>query len=169
MRTRRAHGRQGRRLAAVVVSVMLLLAAGCASTPPAPGHAVPELRGTLTRVDQAIVDHRPRQARHQLRQLIRTTVDARDAGRLDSAQADAVLAAAAGLLSDLPRARPEPPPAPEPEPTPEPTAPEPDDHKDQEHKEPKEPKEPKEHGHGHAYGHQDEGHGDHDEDSDEDD
>jgi hypothetical protein len=145
-------GGPGRRLAAVTVSLMLLLGAGCASAPP-PGQAVPELRNALSQVDRAIVDHRPGQARRQLRRLIHTTVEARDAGRLDSTQADAVLAAAAGLLSTLPRPRPRPEPTPT-TPQPEPSTAQPEEgHQG--------------HGHGGEDGHEDEGDGDHGGESDE--
>ena len=149
-----------RRLAAVTVSLMLLLGAGCAGPPP-PGQAVPSLQNSLSQVDQAIVDHRPGQARRQLKRLIQTTVEARDAGRLDSSQADPVLAAAASLLSALPRPRPRPEPTPttpapepQPEPKPQPSTAQPDEgHQG--------------HGHGVEGGNEDEGNGDHGGESDE--
>ena len=149
------HTGPGRRLVAAAV-VLLLLSAGCGSTTP-PAQEVPELDSALSQVDRAIVGHRPVQARRQLRQLIRTTVEARDAGRLDSAQADDVLAAAAGLLAALPRPRPRPEPAPTtplppPEPEPRTAAP----HGDHEG-----------HGHGGENGNQDEGNRDHGGQSDE--
>lgn len=119
MSPRTTRGRLGQRLTVAAVILALGLSAGCAGTPPPPGQAVPELSRVLSHVDRAVVAHEPGQARRQLRELIRTAVAARDAGRLDSTQADAVLAAAAGLLSALPRPRPRP------EPTPAPPAPRP--------------------------------------------
>ena len=144
----------GRRLATAVG--VLLLSAGCANT-DAPVQAVPELHTSLSQVDRAIVQHRPGQARRQLKQLIRTTVQAQDAGRLDSAQADAVLAAAAGLLNALPRPEPRPQPVPT-TPAPQPSTPAPEgNHEGHGHG----------HGHGEGHGNLCEGHRNHGRDSDE--
>lgn len=140
----------GRRLTAAAAVLTLLLAAGCAGSEPPPAQAVPELHGALSKVDQAIVGHRPGQARRQLRQLIKTTVAARDAGRLDPTQADAVLAAAASLLNALPQPQPKPEPAPKPTPQPKPKKTKPHKH----HKGPG-------HGHDEGHGNQDEGNGGH--------
>ncbi len=94
--------RLGRSL--VGAAMTLLLVAGCADQ-PSPADAVPRLGRTLSEVDRAIVEQRFRQARTSLNELVRATVTAREAGDLESAEADAILASAARLLSALPRRR----------------------------------------------------------------
>jgi hypothetical protein len=96
-------------VASVLASVVLLTA--CGSESPAPAEQVPGLADRLAQVDRAIVAGRYPVARAQLEELIDSTLAARGRGRLDPAQADRVLAAAAALLSALPQPSPEPPPA----------------------------------------------------------
>ena len=116
-----ATSRSGVRLrAAATVCSALVLAAGCAGD-ASPADAVPELRTRLSAVDQAIADHEFGQARREIQRLVRETVSARQNGDLDPDAAEPILAAAAGLVSALPRRQNSSQPA-SPQPQPEPDA-----------------------------------------------
>src|SRR5690606_32201209 len=75
--------------------------AGCTGRAPA-REAVPGVAETLARVDRAIEQGRFAQAHADLDELIATVVAARDGGALEARRAEAILAAAAELLSALP-------------------------------------------------------------------
>lgn len=83
----------------------LLLTTGCGGAPAAPVDEVPQLADRLARVDSAVAEHRYARARRRLNDLVDTTVAAREAGELEPEQADQVLAAAAHLMSALPKRR----------------------------------------------------------------
>ena len=93
------------RRSATAACAVLMLLSGCGGDPPTPADAVPELAETLSSIDDALADHRYAKARGSLKQLVQTTVDAREAGELEPDQADRVLSAAARLLSALPAPR----------------------------------------------------------------
>jgi uncharacterized membrane protein YgcG len=99
------------RMAVTVAALLVLLATGCGDT-STPAKTVPELRSGLSRLDHALVGRHYVVARKQLDQLVRTTVTARRAGDLEAEQADQILAAAAALLSAMPKPQPSPERAP---------------------------------------------------------
>jgi outer membrane biosynthesis protein TonB len=110
LRRLRRHVLPRRRTGPVVTVVAVLVLAGCGGdSASTPAEAVPELGQTLGEVDDALADRRFRQARRHLHALVATTVEARDAGALEAAEADRILAAVARLLSELPEPRPAPP------------------------------------------------------------
>lgn len=86
----------------------VLVVSGCGGA--APSDDVPELSDELSRVDTAIAEREYRKARRHLNDLVRTTVESRESGDLGTDQADRILAAAARLMSALPRSRPKPAP-----------------------------------------------------------
>ena len=90
---------------ALVLAGVLAAAAGCARATP-PGETVPDLRAHLGQIDRALAERRYDVARTSLEALVRTTTDARAAGRLGPEQADRILAAAARLAADLPASTP---------------------------------------------------------------
>jgi hypothetical protein len=94
------------RRAGLLATGVLVLVTGCVAGSSAPADEVPALADTLASVDQAIADHSYQRARAHLEDLVDTTADAREAGDLEPEQADAVLAAAARLLSALPEPSP---------------------------------------------------------------
>ena len=102
-----------RRLAALALTGMLL--AGCGSE-TAPADSAPELAEQLTRIDRAVAAGDEARIRQRVEALVTATESARDAGRLDDAQADRILAAADALLARLPAEEPEPEPRPSPSP-----------------------------------------------------
>lgn len=114
-----------RRLVAVVVAPTLLTLGGCGGTPDSPADAVPELASTLGRVDDALAAGRTQAARRQLEALTEATIEARDVGDLEEAEADRILAAATRLLALLPEPTPEPEPDSGSDSEPEPTTPSP--------------------------------------------
>lgn len=118
-----------RRLVALVVAPTLLVLGGCGGTPESPADAVPELTTTLERVDDALAAGRTEAARRQLEALTSATIEARDVGDLEEAEADRILAAATRLLALLPKPEPEPEPA-TPSPAPEDEEQEPDEESD---------------------------------------
>lgn len=118
---------------AAAIGCVVALVAGCGSSTPA-SEAVPGLETRLSAVDRAIADHDFDQARRQIQRLVSMTVAARDAGDLDSDQADPILAAAASLTTALPRRhQPNRPPSPQPDVTA--PQPEPDQHEGTTHEE----------------------------------
>ena len=78
-----------------------LLVAGCAAE-ATPADRVPAIDQGLARVDEAIVAGHHDQARKRLDHLIAVTTDAREAGTLEAADADRIVAAAVALMSALP-------------------------------------------------------------------
>lgn len=111
-----------RRLGLVAATGVLL--AGCGSS-SAPSDAVPALGDSLDRVDDAIVDGRYDDARTELDELVGTTTSAREAGDLESSEAERILASAAEVMSALPAEEAEEPEDPEPSEPAEPAEPEP--------------------------------------------
>ncbi|MBE1603348.1 hypothetical protein [Actinopolymorpha pittospori] len=87
------------------LGLSLLLVAGCSGA-SAPAEAVPALGSILGRVDRAIAGKQFDQARQELDRLVQTTLEAREAGDLDSAQAEPILAAVISLTTKLPRPQP---------------------------------------------------------------
>lgn len=82
----------------------LVLLAGCGDGEPTSTAAqtVPSLATRLEKVDDLVVDRRWSAARAELRGIIATANDAREAGDLDVAAADRVVASAQRLLAALP-------------------------------------------------------------------
>lgn len=116
-------------LIALLLAGLLGLGAGCGAKEQSALDRVPALSARLAGIDDAVADRRYRAAREGIDDLVEVTVAARDAGDLDAAAADRILAAAAQLLSALPAqvATPSPTPsaapttrAPAPKPKPEP-------------------------------------------------
>lgn len=120
--------RTGRRGAAALLTCALLLT-GCGGDPSTPAESVPELGEKLSDIDDAVVAERYGQAQRHLDELVKVTVAARDAGDLEDAQADRVLAAAARLLAALPEAPTAPTPSVAPTPTPSPSPAQPEEDK----------------------------------------
>ena len=121
----RPRGNPARRLAALVLTAVLLVA-GCGGE-AAPADAAPELADQLARIDRAVTTGDDALIRQRVESLVTATETARDAGRIDDAQADRILSAAEDLLSRLPAEEPasEPPSPPASSPTTE--TPEPPD------------------------------------------
>lgn len=97
------------RLEKVVAGVALVVVtAGCGAGARALSAAdqVPGLAAGLERVDHALAAHRFDEARRQLRELKSEVVDARNAGKLDDADAQRSLTAIANLMRMLPAASP---------------------------------------------------------------
>lgn len=109
------------------VGLVLVFAAGCGGSTP-PGDTVPELATRLSAVDRTIADHEFVKARRQIQRLVKATVAARERGELEPEAAEPILAAAASLVSALPRQQDRPEPtSPQPEPdTDDAQSPEPD-------------------------------------------
>jgi hypothetical protein len=111
------------------VLTAVLLVAGCGGE-AAPADSAPELADQLARIDRAVTTGDDALIRQRVESLVTATVTARDAGRIDDAQADRILSAAEDLLSRLPAEEPasEPPSPPASSPTTEtPETPEPPD------------------------------------------
>jgi hypothetical protein len=118
-----------RRLAALALTAVLLVA-GCGDE-TAPGDAAPELADQLTRIDRAVAAGDEAVIRQRVESLVAATEAARDAGRIDDAQADRILTAADELQDRLPAEQPEPKPSPSsPSTSAPPPAPEPDEDED---------------------------------------
>ena len=132
-----------RRLAALALTAALLVA-GCGDE-TAPGDAAPELADQLARIDRAVAAGDEAVIRQRVESLVAATEAARDAGRIDDAQADRILTAAEELQDRLPAEQPEPKPSPSspstsaPPPAPEPDEDE-DDHEDDDEDQKKPPK-----------------------------
>lgn len=92
----------------------LVLLAGCGDGEPTSTAAetVPSLATRLEKVDDLVVDRRWSAARAELRGIIATANDAREAGDLDVAAADRVVASAQRLLAALPTPAPTTTPTP---------------------------------------------------------
>lgn len=121
----RTTGNPARRLAALVLTAVLLVA-GCGGE-AAPADSAPELADQLARIDRAVTAGDDALTRQRVESLVTATETARDAGRIDDTQADRILSAAEDLLSRLPAEEPtsEPPSPPASSPTTE--TPEPPD------------------------------------------
>jgi hypothetical protein len=134
-----------RRLPALALSAVLLVG-GCGDE-TAPGDSAPELADQLTRIDRAVTVGDEAVIRQRVESLVAATEAAREAGRIDDAQADRILTAADELLNRLPAEEPEPKPSPSPSTSaPAPASPEPDedDHEDdEEEKKPPKPEQGK--------------------------
>ena len=102
---RLVHGLQQHWVRVAGLGLSLLLVAGCGGTNAA-AEAVPELDSILGRVDRAIAGKQFEQARRELDRLVQTTLAAREAGDLNSAQAEPILAAVISLTAKLPRTQP---------------------------------------------------------------
>lgn len=85
----------------------LLMVPGCGDA-TSPAEAVPELGSALARVDRALANGDLVRAQRRLDRLVRVTVTARRSGDLETAESDAILAAAASLAAHLPRGGPLP-------------------------------------------------------------
>ena len=114
-----------RRILVPTMVALALLLGGC-GTDTAPSSAVPELAERLDAVDAAVVADDPDRIRTTARRLIATAEDAGESGELDATQVESIVAAAEGLLAELPAKidPPEPSPtttSPTPTPTPSPT------------------------------------------------
>jgi len=99
-----------RLLVAAVAVPLLLVTAGCGSAEQSAADQVPALSARLDSIDAAVAAHRYRAARDRIGELVDATVSARDAGDLDRAAADNILASAAQLLASLPVVTPTPSP-----------------------------------------------------------
>lgn len=99
---RLVHGFQQHWVPVAGLGLSLLLVAGCGGA-SAPAEAVPALGSILSGVDRAIVGKQFDQARRELDRLVQTTLAAREAGDIDSAQAEPILAAVISLTAKLPR------------------------------------------------------------------
>lgn len=155
-------GKGVRRLAALALSAVLLLA-GCGDE-AAPGDAAPELADQLTRIDRAVTSGDEAVIQQRVESLVAATEEARDAGRIDDAQADRILTAADELLDQLPAEEPEPKPSPSSPSTsaPPPASPEPDEDEDDHEGDDEEKKPPKPGGKGgHEKPKKGKGHGKH--------
>lgn len=95
-----SHGRRRPSLAGPLVAGLVLVA-GCGGS-TAPAEDVPALAPALARIDDAVVAGRYDAAREHVDELVATTTQARDDGRLETSEADRILAAAARLVSALP-------------------------------------------------------------------
>lgn len=95
--------RHGIHLAGLGLS--LLLATGCGGA-GAPAETVPELDSILGRVDRALAAKQFDQARTELDRLVQVTIAAHEAGDLDSAQTEPILAAVTSLTARFPRLQP---------------------------------------------------------------
>jgi hypothetical protein len=134
-----------RRLSALACAAVLLTGCGGEATPV---DAAPELAEQLARVDQAVTTGDEVRIRDRVESLVDATERAREAGRLDDAQADRILAAADALLARVPEEpAPKPPTSPTPSPTsspaPPPTPEEDDEQEEREGHEEHHEKEPK--------------------------
>ncbi|MGW5366165.1 hypothetical protein [Actinopolymorpha pittospori] len=103
---RLVHGPQQHWVRVAGLGLSLLLVAGCGGA-SAPAEAVPALDSILGRVDRAVAGKQFDQARRELDRLVEATLAAREAGDLDSAQAQPILAAVISLTAQLPRTQPE--------------------------------------------------------------
>lgn len=112
-------------LAALGLVLALVVTSGCGSAEQSALDQVPALSARLDRIDAAVADRRFGAARDRIDDLVSATVQARDAGDLDTAAADRILAAAAQLLSALPTPVRTPTPTPSAAPTTRAPAPEP--------------------------------------------
>ena len=92
--------RPARSLAALLTAGVLLLATGCGSE-TSPADDVPALATSLDAVDEAVVSGDDKAVRDAVAELTAVTERARDAGDLDAAAADRILAAAEALLAAL--------------------------------------------------------------------
>jgi hypothetical protein len=108
---------------ALILAATLL--AGCGGETP-PAEAAPELADQLALVDRAVGSGDEMAIRRRVDSLVAATESARDAGRIDEAQADRILAAADALLARLPAPQQEPEPS-APSPTPSATPPPPEE------------------------------------------
>jgi len=106
-------------LGVVTLLAVGTIAAACGGDAP-PAESVPHLADRLERVDEAIADDRPGQARRAVEALVDEATAARMRDDLTAEQADAILRAAARLLDRLPTT---PDPSPEPTEPVEPTSP----------------------------------------------
>jgi hypothetical protein len=86
---------------AVGVAAVVLSAGGCGGGQPAPVDQQPKLAGLLTDVDDEITAGHFVRARQSLNALVTATESARGTGALDMTSAERVLAAAAGLKTQL--------------------------------------------------------------------
>jgi hypothetical protein len=109
----------------VALILAATLIAGCGGETP-PAEAAPELADQLALVDRAVGSGDEMAIRRRLDSLVTATESARDAGRIDEAQADRILAAADALLARLPAPQQEPEPT-APSPTPSATPPPPEE------------------------------------------
>jgi hypothetical protein len=100
-----------RSLAAALAFAVLASLTGCGSAEQTAAEQVPGLSTRLDAVDAAVAAHRYRTARDRIADLVQDTVAARDAGDLDAATADRILASAARLLTSLPAVTPSPTPS----------------------------------------------------------
>jgi hypothetical protein len=85
----------------MAAAAVFMAAAACGGTETAPVDQQPKLAALLADVDKAVTSGRYLQARESLDQLQTATESARDAGALDDASADRVLATAAQLRTEL--------------------------------------------------------------------
>jgi hypothetical protein len=86
---------------AVGIVAVVLSAGGCGGGQSAPVDQEPQLASLMTAVDDEITAGHLVQARQSLNALVTATESARGSGTLDIASAERVLAAAAGLKTQL--------------------------------------------------------------------
>ncbi|HWI42013.1 MAG TPA: hypothetical protein VNS81_00230 [Nocardioides sp.] len=89
-----------RRLASVVVTLLLLATSGCGSEDP-PGTDVPELSVQLARVDTAVGAHDWAEARTAVKELLARTATALQAGDISEEEAARIRNAARDLLARM--------------------------------------------------------------------
>jgi hypothetical protein len=85
---------------------LVVVLGGCGEGARSAAEQVPALSTRLAGIDRAVAAHRYAVARERLAGLVHDTTSARDAGQLDNAAADRILAAAAQLLTALPSVTP---------------------------------------------------------------
>lgn len=97
-----------RRVSLAACTVLLLAGCGDAEPTSTAAESVPSLATRLEKVDDLVAERRWAAARTELRGIIATANDAREADELDIVAADRVVASAQRLLAALPTPAPSP-------------------------------------------------------------
>lgn len=86
---------------AVLFGALIISSAAACGQDPATAERAPELAALLDTVDAAVVTGNDARIRQRVDDLVAATIEARDTGDLDAAQAEEILSAAAALIDGL--------------------------------------------------------------------